>query len=97
MSHRKDTDDPPKLEFNRTWSAPGKKFTPSQIIAQVLAEPTFNDILTCAVHYGLDDVRAAYDEMLRRDELDGLAAAICCRALRNIEIGFLRANKVNQI
>lgn len=56
----------PKLKINRSWSAPGKRFISSQIIAQVLAE------------------------------LTGLAAATCRRALKNIEIGMLRATKATR-
>jgi len=81
----------PVLEFNRAWSQPDTPQLPERVIAQVLARPTFNDLLACAKHYGLPAVEDVYGRMLREFMLEPGAAATVNRMLRNIMIGYERA------
>lgn len=81
----------PALEFNRAWSHPGGHLPPERVIAQVLARPTFNDLLACAKHYGLPAVEHVHDRMLREFMLEPGAAVAVNRMLRNITVGHERA------
>ncbi|HEX7080430.1 MAG TPA: hypothetical protein VF329_05405 [Gammaproteobacteria bacterium] len=81
----------PKLSFNRAWSRPRGGVDEETVIAQVLARPTFNDLLACVEHYGLERVQRARAAMLRAFELSPGAAEASGRMLKNIEIGRARA------
>ncbi|HEX6994974.1 MAG TPA: hypothetical protein VF339_12585 [Gammaproteobacteria bacterium] len=61
------------------------------VIAQVLARPTFDDLLACVEHYGLQRVQEIRTAMLRAFELLPGAAETSGRMLKNIEIGRARA------
>lgn len=81
----------PKLSFNRAWSRPGAGVDEETVIAQVLARPTFNDLLACVEHYGLERVQTTRTAMLRAFELSPGAAEASGRMMKNIEIGRARA------
>jgi hypothetical protein len=81
----------PALQFNRTWSRPSGGVDAETTIAQVLARPTFGDVLACVKHYGSGPVRAIYDRMIGSMQLDPAAARESARMLNNIEIGRARA------
>lgn len=81
----------PNLSFNRAWSRPGGGVGEETVIAQVLARPTFEDLLECTEHYGLERVRTIRTAMLRAFELSPGAAEASGRMLKNIEIGRARA------
>jgi hypothetical protein len=81
----------PKLQFNRAWSRPSGDIDPQTTIAQVLARPTFRDLLACAKHYGTARVRAVYENMAGTMQLPPGAVIDSGRMLNNIEIGRARA------
>ncbi|GEM_PF-2171221 len=81
----------PQLSYSRSWSSPVTGVGDRTLIASVLAEPTFGDVLKCARHYGLDRVRDVYGRMLEQGDLKPWAAIESGRILSNIEIGFARA------
>lgn len=81
----------PSLSYSRVWSSPATGVDDRVLIASVLAEPTFGDVLACCRHYGLDKVKRVFDSMLGTDELGELTQLSLIRMLSNIEIGFARA------
>jgi hypothetical protein len=81
----------PRLSFNRAWSRPSGGVDDERTIAQVLARPTFEDLLACVDYFGLDRVRAVRRSMLAKLELEFGAATATGRMLNNIEIGRARA------
>jgi hypothetical protein len=81
----------PALAFQRAWSRPSGGLDDETVIAQVLARPTFSDLLACVEHYGLDRVLSLRDLMLRDLELEPGVASASGRMLSNIEIGRARA------
>ena len=81
----------PKLSYNRVWSSPVSGVNDTVLIAGVLAEPTFDDVLACCRHYGVARVREVFSSMLGTDELAPLVQQSVSRMLANIEIGFARA------
>lgn len=78
---------PPKLEFNRAYSAPGKTQPPETEVALVLAQPSFRDLLRCVDHYGAPFVDQVRKRMLARRELGALAAQTTRTLLDDIAIG----------
>ena len=85
----------PVLEFNRSWSRPSGGVDAGVIIAQVLARPTFRDLLTCVKHYGYARVRHVYRTLIDELQLEPGAAAESGRMLDNIEIGRARASGID--
>jgi len=81
----------PELSYSRIWSSPITGVNDTVLIASVLAEPTFDDVLTCCRHYGVARVREVYTSMLGTDEMGRLVQKSVGRMLANIEIGFARA------
>lgn len=81
----------PKLSLNRAWSRPSGAIDDETLIAQVLARPTFNDMLACVEHYGIPRVRKRRAAMIAAFELPPGAADASGRMLKNIEIGHARA------
>lgn len=82
---------PPRLSFDRAWSRPSGGIDADTLIAQVLARPTFRDLLVCVDHYGLDRVARLRADMIRDFELAPGALETSGRMLRNIEVGRARA------
>lgn len=80
------------LQFNRAWSRPSGAVGIDTIIALVLARPTFDDLLSCCLQYGIGRVRGIFDRMVAALELDPRAAEESGRMLANIEIGEARAS-----
>jgi hypothetical protein len=85
------TDRQPSLSYNRIWSAPATGASDTALIASVIAKPTFDDVLQCCLHYGVNRVREIYLAMLARNELSAIGARSVGRMLANVEIGFARA------
>lgn len=81
----------PNLQFNRAWSRPSGQISDSTLLAQVLARPTFRDLLACAVHYGPQTVRQQLNRMVQNFELPAAASSEALRMLGNIELGLARA------
>lgn len=81
----------PELHHPRIWSSPVTGVDDHTLIASVLAEPTFDDLLRCVLHYGLEKVRSVYRRMLASDHFEPWAQQEAARMLDNIEIGFARA------
>lgn len=81
----------PPLRFNRAWSALGKRFDADATIAQVLARPTFRDLLACVLEFGLDRVRDRLAAMVSAFELSPQLVVEDARMLANIESGLHRA------
>lgn len=81
----------PELSIPRFWSAPRTGVDDTTLIAGVLAEPVFDDLLRCVRHYGTAAVRAVYERMLDAGDLAPWARQEADRMLRNIEIGLARA------
>lgn len=82
----------PALSYNRIWSSPVTGVSDTTLIASVIAKPTFDDILQCCLHYGVDRVRQVYLQMLAANELSAIGARTVGRILANVEIGFARAS-----
>ena len=85
----------PQLSFPRIWSCPVEKVDEETFIASVVAKPTFEDLLACACHYGLDEVARIYRLMEEEGELKPIIATECELMLANIEIGFARASEAS--
>lgn len=85
----------PRLRFNRSWSRPVGGVDPETTVAQVLARPTFRDLLACVQHYGLEHVRGVYRTMVDALELAPGAAEASGRMLTNIEVGHARATGIH--
>lgn len=81
----------PPMTRTRIWSAPIDAVDDRTLIASVLAEPTFDDLLSSVLHYGLQAVRATYRRMLDAGHFEPWAQQEAARILDNIEIGFARA------
>lgn len=81
----------PQLSYSRVWSSPATGVDDRVLIASVLAEPTFGDVLACCRHYGIAKVKGVFDNMLGTDELGETTQLSLIRMLSNIEIGFARA------
>lgn len=81
----------PKLSYSRIWSSPITGGNDTVLIASVLAEPTFPDVLACCQHYGVERVRGVFVSMLGTGEMGQLVQKSVGRMLANIEIGFARA------
>ncbi len=81
----------PSLSYSRIWSSPVTGADDRVLIASVLAEPTFGDVLACCRHYGIAKVKGIFDSMLGTDELGEMTQLSLIRMLSNIEIGFARA------
>jgi hypothetical protein len=81
----------PALSFNRAWSRPSGGLDEETVIAQVLARPTFRDLLACVDYYGLERVHAIRSVLIGGFELHPGAACATGRMLKNIEIGRARA------
>ncbi len=81
----------PTLTFNRAWSRPSGGLDAATLIAQVLARPTFRDVLACVQHYGIEQVRGVYGTMVSELGLAPGAATASARMLTNIELGRARA------
>lgn len=81
----------PLLSFNRGWSRPARGLDPETVLAQVLARPTFVDLIACVQHYGLEEVRRLHQTMVADCELSPAAATATARMLNNIEVGRARA------
>lgn len=87
----KTPDKQPTLSYNRIWSSPVTGVSDTTLIASVIAKPTFDDVLQCCLHYGVDRVRQVYLQMLAANELSAIGARAVGRILANVEIGFARA------
>jgi hypothetical protein len=81
----------PVLSYSRVWSSPVSGVDDTVLIASVLAEPTFDDVLACCRHYGVSRVRQVFNAMLRTGEMPSIVQKSVGRMLTNIEIGFARA------
>jgi hypothetical protein len=81
----------PSLQFNRAWSRPSGDIDTPTLIAQVLARPTFRDLLACVKCYGPAHVRSGYEHLVGSLQLSPGAATQSGRMLNNIEIGRARA------
>ncbi|AXQ27482.1 hypothetical protein D0B54_01745 [Solimonas sp. K1W22B-7] len=81
----------PELTFNRIWSTPPEALPETTLIASVLAQPTFDDVLGLALHYGLPKVRQIFLTMVAAGDLEGWALKESARTLANVEDGFIRA------
>jgi hypothetical protein len=79
------------LDFNRAWSRPLGGVDADTVIAQVIARPTFHDLLVCAQDHGIARVRNTFQAMVNGCEIDPSAAAATARMLGNIEVGHARA------
>lgn len=86
---------PPALQFNRAWSRPSGGVDTDTIIALVLARPTFDDLLSCCMEYGVDRIRAVLRSMIAAMQLNPNAAEESRRMLSNIEIGQARASRAH--
>lgn len=80
-----------KLTIDRAWSRPAGGVADDTLIAQVLARPTFKDLLACVEHYGLERIQTSRADLIRAFELTPAAAETTGRMLKNIEIGRARA------
>lgn len=85
----------PVLQFNRAWSRPSGGVNTDTLIALVLARPTFDDLLSCCMEYGIDRVRDIFQTMIAAMQLDPKAAGESGRMLDNIEIGQARASRAH--
>ena len=85
----------PVLQFDRAWSRPSGGVDTDTTIALVLARPTFRDLLTCCMEYGIDRVRHIFESMIAAMQLDPKAAEESGRMLSNIEIGLARASRAH--
>lgn len=80
----------PELSYSRIWSSPASGVSDRVLIASVLSEPTFADVLACCRHYGVQSVKRVFSAMLGTDEINELTQLSLIRMLSNIEIGFAR-------
>lgn len=85
----------PVLQFNRAWSRPSGGVNTDTVIALVLARPTFDDLLSCCMEYGIERVRDIFQRMIAAMQLDPKAAGESGRMLDNIEIGQARASRAH--
>lgn len=85
----------PVLQFDRAWSRPSGGVDTDTTIALVLARPTFSDLLSCCMEYGIDRVRDIFERMIGAMELHPKAAEESGRMLDNIEIGQARASRAH--
>lgn len=85
----------PVLQFNRAWSRPSGGVDTDTTIALVLARPTFRDLLSCCMQFGIDKVRDIFEKMIAAMQLDPGAAEESGRMLSNIEIGLARASRAH--
>lgn len=85
----------PSLQFNRAWSRPSGGVDGDTVIALVLARPTFDDLLSCCMEYGIERVRAVFQDMITAMQLRPNAAEESGRMLSNIEIGQARASRAH--
>jgi hypothetical protein len=81
----------PSLSHNRAWSRPTSGVDDDTLIALVISNPNFPDLLACAKHFGIERIRAVYRKMLDGFHLRPSVAEEAGRMLENIEIGFRRA------
>lgn len=86
---------PSALQFDRAWSRPSGGVDTETVIALVLARPTFDDLLSCCMEYGVDRIRAVFRSMIAAMQLDPKAAEESGRMLSNIEIGQARASRAH--
>lgn len=86
---------PPLLQFNRAWSRPSGGVDTDTTIALVLARPTFRDLLSCCMEFGIERVRGIFEKMIAAMQLDPGASAESGRMLSNIEIGLARASRTH--
>lgn len=75
-----------QLDVPRFWAAPNN-VTPEMLIAGVLKNPTFDDVLCVARHYGVEPLHEMHMRLNRRGEMTPLANKEAGRMLRNIEAG----------
>lgn len=81
----------PELSFNRIWSSPPETLPEDTLIASVLTQPAFEDVLRLSLHYGLPKVRKVFQEMVASGDLQGWSLKESARTLANVEIGLARA------
>lgn len=82
---------PPELSFNRIWSAAPEALPETTLIASVLAQPSFEDVLRLVLHYGLPKVRKVFQTMASAGDLQDWSLKESARTLANVEIGLARA------
>lgn len=85
----------PALQFDRAWSRPSGGVDTDAGIALILARPTFDDLLSCCMEYGVDRVRGIFEAMIAAMQLHPRAAEESGRMLSNIEIGQARASRAH--
>lgn len=83
------------LQFDRAWSRPSGGVDTDAGIAMILSRPTFDDLLSCCMEYGIDRVRGIFDLMIAAMQLHPRAAEESGRMLSNIEIGQARASRAH--
>ena len=60
-----------KFERNRFWSSP-KALPVRNIIGVVLSNPTLNDVHVLTDAFGLQTVRHAFEDMIKKEELSSM-------------------------
>jgi len=79
------------LEYNRTWSVPTGSIPDVVVIANVLVQPTFDDMQTVCMRFGSERVRAILDRLVQDGEIGRIATLNATRMIRNISKGLERA------
>lgn len=82
-----------QMTYNRNWSVPRDQLPDDVLIASVLDDPVFADMLTLCLHFGTVRVRDIFNQMIQNDELNRVSRLHSERMISNIEEGFARAER----
>ena len=82
-----------QMTYNRNWSVPRDQLPDAVLIASVIDDPVFADMVKICLHFGVERVRDIFTRMVQDGELNRVSILHCERMISNIEEGFARANQ----
>ena len=80
-----------QMTHNRNWSVPRDLLPDDVLIASVLDDPVFADMVKLCLHFGVGRIRDILKQMIQNDELNRVSRRHSERMISNIEEGFARA------
>lgn len=83
----------PQLTYSRTWSAPSKQLPWETVVASVLADPKWQDVVEISLVYGVERVRQVLHDMALHQDIHERLVNLLSDALDDIDEGFRKVQK----